>query len=163
MERIERTVVIDAPIVRVFHFHDDTQNLLKITPPNIKVTIETMGSPGLGYEVTLKIRQFLFFVMRWHVKITEYQPPVLMVDEQVRGPFASWKQTRRLQTVNGKTELTDIVEYETPFGFLGRIANTLVIRRQVEEMFSYRRDSASNTFSRALLTYAATCSLLLAA
>jgi ligand-binding SRPBCC domain-containing protein len=139
MERIERTVVIDAPIVRVFHFHDDTQNLLKITPPNIKVTIETMGSPGLGYEVTLKIRQFLFFVMRWHVKITEYQPPVLMVDEQVRGPFASWKQTRRLQTVNGKTELTDIVEYETPFGFLGRIANTLVIRRQVEEMFSYRQ------------------------
>jgi ligand-binding SRPBCC domain-containing protein len=139
MERIERTVVIDAPIERVFHFHDDTQNLLKITPPNIKVTIETMGSPGLGYEVTLKIRQFLFFVMRWHVKITEYQPPVLMVDEQVRGPFASWKQTRRLQTVNGKTELTDIVEYETPFGFLGRIANTLVIRRQVEEMFSYRQ------------------------
>lgn len=139
MERIERTVVIDAPIERVFHFHDDTQNLLQITPPNIKVTIETMGSPGLGYEVTLKIRQFLFFVMRWHVKITEYQPPVLMVDEQVRGPFASWKQTRRLQTVNGKTELTDIVEYETPFGFLGRIANTLVIRRQVEEMFSYRQ------------------------
>jgi ligand-binding SRPBCC domain-containing protein len=44
-----------------------------------------------------------------------------------------------LQTVNGKTELTDIVEYETPFGFLGRIANTLVIRRQVEEMFSYRQ------------------------
>ena len=139
MERIEQTVVIDAPIERVFHFHDDTQNLLKITPPNIKVTIETMGRPGLGYEVTHKIRQFLFFVMRWHVKITEYQPPVLMVDEQVRGPFASWKQTRRLQMVNGKTELTDIVEYETPFGILGRIANTLVIRRQVKEMFSYRQ------------------------
>jgi ligand-binding SRPBCC domain-containing protein len=139
MERIEQTVVIDAPIERVFHFHDDTQNLLKITPPNIKVTIETMGRPGLGYEVTLKIRQFLFFVMRWHVKITEYQPPILMVDEQVRGPFASWKQTRRLQMVNGKTELTDIVEYEAPFGILGRIADALIIRRQVNEMFSYRQ------------------------
>ncbi len=139
MERIEQTVVIDAPIERVFHFHDDTNNLLKITPPNIKVSIETMGNPGLGYEVTLKIRQFASFVMRWHVKITAYQPPVLMVDEQVRGPFASWKQTRRLQTVNGKTELTDIVEYEAPFGVLGRIANALVIRRQVEAMFAFRQ------------------------
>lgn len=139
MERIEQTVVIDAPIERVFHFHDDTNNLLKITPPNIKVSIETMGNPGLGYEVTLKIRQFAIFVMRWHVKITAYQPPVLMVDEQVRGPFASWKQTRRLQTVNGKTELTDIVEYEAPFGVLGWIANALVIRRQVEAMFAFRQ------------------------
>ncbi len=149
MERIERTVAIDAPIERVFHFHDDTQNLLKITPPNIKVTIETMGSPGLGYEVTLKIRQFAFFVMRWHVKITAYQPPVLMIDEQIRGPFASWKQTRQLQTVNGKTELTDIVEYEAPFGILGRIANALVIRRQVEAMFAFRQAATKHLLESA--------------
>ncbi|HBB26226.1 MAG TPA: cyclase [Bacteroidetes bacterium] len=139
MERLERTVRINAPIEKVFHFHDDTRNLLKITPPDIKVSIETMGSPGLGYEVTLKVRQFLLFVMRWHVKITVYEPPVLMVDEQVSGPFRRWKQTRRLRQVDGATELTDIVEYEAPFGPLGRIANALVIRRQIEKMFSYRQ------------------------
>ncbi|MBU3679128.1 MAG: SRPBCC family protein [Candidatus Kapabacteria bacterium] len=139
MERIERTVAINAPIEKVFHFHDDTKNLLKITPPNIHVTIETMGQPGLGYEVTLKIRQFLVFVMRWKVKITAYQPPRLMVDEQIRGPFKFWKQTRLINEVNGVTELTDIVEYEAPFGILGRIANALLIRRQVEQMFTYRQ------------------------
>lgn len=139
MERIERTVAINAPIEKVFHFHDDTKNLLKITPPNIHVTIETMGQPGLGYEVTLKIRQFLFFVMRWHVKITAYDSPHLMIDEQVRGPFKSWKQTRLLKEDSGVTELTDIVEYEAPMGILGRIANAVLIRRQVEQMFTYRQ------------------------
>ena len=139
MERITRTVLIHAPIERVFHFHDDTRNLLKITPPNIHVTIESMGSPGRGYEVILKVRQFLLFVMRWHVRITEYQPPILMVDEQISGPFRSWKQTRNLREVDGGTELTDVVEYEVPFGILGRLANTIAIRSQIENMFSYRQ------------------------
>jgi len=139
MERIEQRIVISAPIERVFHFHDDTRNLLRITPPSIKVSIETMGKPGLGYEVVLKVRQFGIFTMRWKVRITEYVPPTLMSDEQVSGPFAYWKQTRRLREVDGGTELTDIVEYRPPFGVLGRIANALVIRRQVLEMFAYRQ------------------------
>lgn len=139
MERIEQRIVIAAPIERVFHFHDDTRNLLRITPPSIKVSIETMGKPGLGYEVVLKVRQFGIFTMRWKVRITEYVPPTLMSDEQVSGPFAYWKQTRRLREVDGGTELTDIVEYRPPFGILGRIANVLVIRRQVLEMFAYRQ------------------------
>jgi ligand-binding SRPBCC domain-containing protein len=139
MERIEQTVQINAPIEKVFHFHDDTRNLLRITPPDVKVSIETVGSPGLGYEVTLKVRQFMLFVMRWHVKITVYEPPVLMVDEQLSGPFRTWKQTRRLRQVDGGTELTDIVEYEAPFGLLGRIVNALMIRRQIEKMFTYRQ------------------------
>ena len=139
MERIEQRIVIAAPIDRVFHFHDDTRNLLRITPTSIKVTIETMGVPGLGYEVVLKVRQFGLFMMRWRVRITEYEPPTLMSDEQVSGPFAYWKQTRRLREVDGGTELTDIVEYRAPFGVLGRITNALVIRRQVLEMFTYRQ------------------------
>ena len=139
MERLERTVQISAPIERVFHFHDDTRNLLKITPPDVHVTIETMGSPGLGYEVTLKVRQFMLFVMHWHVRITAYEPPFLMIDEQVSGPFKTWKQTRKLRQVDGITELTDIVEYDVPFGLIGRIANAMVIKGQIEKMFAYRQ------------------------
>ena len=94
------TIYIKSPIERVFHFHNDTQNLLKITPPNISVTIETVGSPGLGYEVVLKIRQFGLFTMRWLVRITEYEAPYRMVDEQIMGPFAFWRQTREFRAVD---------------------------------------------------------------
>lgn len=140
MTTISRTVFIKAPIELVFHFHDDTNNLLKITPPNIRVTIEAIGTPGLGYEAVLKVRQFGLFTMRWHVRITRYDPPLSMDDEQISGPFRSWLQQRRFREVEGGTELTDIVTYDVPFGVLGRMANTLIIKRQVEHMFAYRQE-----------------------
>ena len=62
-----------------------------------------------------------------------------MTDIQIKGPFRSWRQIRSLREVNGRTELTDIVDYETPFGFLGQIANMLFIRRQITSMFAYRQ------------------------
>lgn len=139
MERIEQTVLIRADIDRVFHFHDDTRNLLQITPPKVKVTFSTIGEPGLGYEVILRVKQFGLFTMQWHVKITEYEPPHRMTDIQLQGPFKTWKQIRLLRAVDGGTELTDIVEYEPPFGLLGRVANALVIRRQIMDMFEYRQ------------------------
>ena len=139
--RISRSVIIAAPIDQVFHFHDNTDNLLKITPPHIKVAIESRGVPGLGYEVHLRVRQFGLLTMNWHVKITEYVSPTRMVDEQISGPFASWKQMRDLRVVDGGTELTDTVEYAVPFGPLGQLANWLVIQREIEGMFAYRQQA----------------------
>ena len=139
--RISRSVIIAAPIEQVFHFHDNTDNLLKITPPHIKVAIESRGTPGLGYEVHLRVRQFGVLTMNWHVKITEYVAPTRMVDEQISGPFASWKQMRDLRVVDGGTELTDTVEYAVPFGPLGQLANWLVIQREIEGMFAYRQQA----------------------
>lgn len=139
MERYASSVIINAPIDRVFHFHDDTRNLLKITPPDIKVRINAMGEPGLGYRVRLTVVMFGFIPMKWTVRITEYDAPHRMTDEQEQGPFAAWKQMRLLREVDGGTELTDIVEYKAPLGILGRIANALVIRRQIISMFTYRQ------------------------
>ncbi len=139
MERIERTVLIAAPIERVFSFHDDTRNLLAITPSHLKVSITSMGTPGPGYEVRLTVRFLGLIPMHWHVRITEHVPPVRMTDVQVSGPFRSWKQIRLLRSVPDGTELTDVVEYEVPFGVLGHIADVLFIRRQIRSMFAYRQ------------------------
>ena len=101
--RISRSVIIAAPIDQVFHFHDNTDNLLKITPPHIKVAIESRGTPGLGYEVHLRVRQFGLLTMNWHVKITEYVSPTRMVDEQISGPFASWVHQHTFEPIDAET------------------------------------------------------------
>ena len=139
MEHYQASVLINAPITSVFHFHDDTHNLIKITPPDVQVTFTTRGAPGLGQDIYLRVRQFVVFTTTWHVRITEYQPPGKMVDEQIRGPFAFWKQTRLLRQVGSATELTDIVEYKLPLGVLGKIAAWLFVRRQIASMFAYRQ------------------------
>jgi ligand-binding SRPBCC domain-containing protein len=137
--RLTCSVVIHAPIDRVFHFHDDTKNLIKITPPSIKISFESFGPPGLGYEVKLKVVQFGFIPMYWHVRITDYVQNVRMVDEQLSGPFTMWKQRRDFTKVNGGTMLTDTVEYAVPFGPLGRIVDRLFVRKQIHSMFAYRQ------------------------
>ena len=141
MEHIEQSILINTSIERAFHFHDDTHNIRKITPQNLKVSFETRGKPGLDQEVILRVQQFGLFTMNWHVKITEYEPPHRMTDIQISGPFQSWKQTRLFREVGAFCELTDIVEYEPPFGILGRIADALFIRRQVMNMFAFRQQA----------------------
>ena len=40
----------------------------------------------------------------------------------------------------------DEVEYELPFGPLGRLAHSLRVRRQLEEIFTYRRRAVEEIF-----------------
>jgi hypothetical protein len=42
--------------------------------------------------------------------------------------------------------MTDTVEYVLPFGFLGRVAHALQVRRNVEKIFDYRYERIRETF-----------------
>lgn len=141
IRRYQRSVIINAPIERVFHFHDDTNNLIRITPKGIKVAIESVGTPGLGYEAKLIVTQFGLVRMRWHVRITQYDPPHSITDVQISGPFHTWRQHRYFREVEGGTELTDVVEYRLPFGWLGKIADALLVKREIAKMFAYRQEA----------------------
>ncbi len=141
VRRYERSVIINASIDRVFHFHDDTNNLLRITPKGIKVAIEAIGTPGLGYEAKLVVTQYGLIRMRWHVRITQYNPPHSITDVQISGPFRTWRQHRYFRAVEGGTELTDVVEYRLPFGWLGKIADALLVKREIAKMFAYRQEA----------------------
>ena len=52
------------------------------------------------------------------------------MDEMLRGPFPAWRHEHRFAELpDGRTRLTDHVEYRLPAGALGRAANALVVRR----------------------------------
>jgi ligand-binding SRPBCC domain-containing protein len=64
------------------------------------------------------------------------------VDEQVRGPFRRFRHRHGVggevrQGVEG-TMVMDVIEYESPAGAVGWLANGL-IGRQFEEAFAYRQ------------------------
>ena len=42
--------------------------------------------------------------------------------------------------------MTDIISYNPPFGFLGRIANTLFIKKKLNEIFDYRTKAVIKEF-----------------
>ncbi|MEP7220315.1 MAG: SRPBCC family protein [Bacteroidota bacterium] len=140
MHRYERSVVIAAPVETVFRFHDDTRNLSRITPPGVKVKVlGTSGPEGKGKQIRLRMTQFGFLSNELLIEFVRYDPPRFLVDEQKEGPFRFWRQTRIFEPVELGTKLTDIVEYQAPFGAFGRLAVALLIGPRVAAMFEYRQ------------------------
>jgi ligand-binding SRPBCC domain-containing protein len=141
MPHLELVTEIDAPPEVVWSFHDTLDALPRITPPGTTVRIpEPPARLAAGVQFTLHLRQWpIPFPLRWVVRYAEYEPPLRFVDEQVTGPFARWQHEHRFEPLpDGRTRLRDIVEYEPPFGILGRIADALFIRRRLTAQFAYR-------------------------
>lgn len=134
------SIEIFAPQETVFHFHDDTSNLLKITPPSIKVKILRADPPGQGAIVKLKVTQFGFLTQIMEMEFTTYDAPNTLTDTQRNGKFKTFIQERTFETTSrNSTILTDTLHYELPFGFLGDFANFLLVRKIVSSMFTFRQ------------------------
>lgn len=140
MHKFERSILIDAPIESVFHFHDRPENLLKISPPDVKVHLVSATPAGKGQRVVLDVTQFGFFKSRWEAEITLYEPPFKMIDVLHKSPFHSWKQTRLFEKISdSETRLTDCVEYELPADALSGFFAGWYIEREIEKMFAFRQ------------------------
>ncbi len=69
-----------------------------------------------------------------HVSYREY-----FVDEQRFGPYALWHHKHFFKEVPGGVEMTDLLDYKLPMGILGTIAHRLFVKKQIEDIFEYRR------------------------
>lgn len=88
----------------------------------------TSGVMKLGETVTWRARHF-GIIFQMTSAITAHDYPSRFVDEQQRGPFRSWRHEHLFTaTPDGKTAMTDIVNFESPLGIAGRIADGLVLK-----------------------------------
>ncbi len=74
--------------------------------------------------------------VRWQSEITVWDPPFRFVDEQRHGPYRQWIHTHEFEERYGGTLCRDHVAYAVPGGAL---LNWLLVRRDVEQIFSYRK------------------------
>ena len=95
----------------------------------------------LGSEVRLRARQLpLPFAQTWLVRVVQFEPPRLIVDEMLRGPFAAWRHEHRFEELpDGRTQLTDFVTYRLPGGALGRAVDAALGRRLLLASFRSRQ------------------------
>jgi ligand-binding SRPBCC domain-containing protein len=87
----------------------------------------TSGVMKHGDTVTWRARHF-GITFRMISAITDYQYPLRFVDEQQRGPFRRWWHEHTFTAMaNGATRMTDVVEFRSPLGLLGTMADRLVL------------------------------------
>lgn len=64
--------------------------------------------------------------------------PNYFVDEQLKGQFKSFKHQHFFTQKENKTIMTDILDYETPFGFIGKLFDKLLLVNHLTNFIIYR-------------------------
>jgi ligand-binding SRPBCC domain-containing protein len=133
---------IDAPPERVF----DLSRSIEAHEESAAGTREravagtTRGLIGMGEEVTWEARHF-GFKQTLTVRITRFERPVWFQDCMVKGAFRSMKHDHRFVAETGGTRMKDRFEFESPFGFVGRLFNRLFLEGYMRH-FLVRRNRA---------------------
>ena len=97
----------------------------------------TSGLIGAGQEVTWRARHFgIPLTMTSH--ITHFDFPRSFTDEQVKGPFRSFRHIHEFEATPGGCLMTDRVEFTAPFGPLGRVVERLVLRPYLQRLIMDR-------------------------
>jgi ligand-binding SRPBCC domain-containing protein len=134
---------LPAPPEEVFPFFGDALNLEAITPPWLGFRVVTPEPIEMAAGTLIEYRMKLHALpLRWRTTIAVWDPPRRFVDVQLSGPYTMWHHTHDFESLAvGGTLIRDTVRYALPFGPLGDFAHHLLVRRDLERIFDYRRDA----------------------
>jgi hypothetical protein len=134
----------------VFPFFADARNLEAITPPWLGFRVVTPAPIEMGAGTLIEYRLKLRGVrLRWRTRIAVWDPPRRFVDVQIGGPYRLWHHTHDFEPDgDGGTVMRDTVRYAIPFGPLGQLAHRLVVRRDLDAIFGFRREAVLASLSK---------------
>jgi len=163
-QRFETSQWVPYPVELVFAFFANPSNLPHLMPKKLETKLEDARvepppprpvaqdparrflsvAAGVGSEILISFLPIPWVPKRvsWMARITEFEWNSHFCDEQVRGPFTLFRHRHgiKAETRDGQqgTLVSDSVEFEMPFGLLGRIGGVFV-RRQLAGSFAHRQ------------------------
>lgn len=137
---------------QAWDFFSSPINLAKITPDHMGFIITSNFKEGQkmypGMIITYKVSPLLGLKLDWMTEITHVKEGEYFVDEQRFGPYALWHHQHHFKEIPGGVLMTDIINYAIPMGFLGRIANSVLVAKEVQGIFDYREIAVEKLFGK---------------
>ena len=140
---------IKCSIDEIWEFISSPGNLKEITPDYMGFDIMTKNLPEKMYPgmiISYKVSPLLGIKTTWVTEITQVVDKKYFVDEQRVGPYSIWHHQHIIEPIENGVLMTDIVSYSPPLGFLGRIANSLIIKNKLNEIFDYRTKAVEKRY-----------------
>ena len=132
-------------------FFSSYANLQKITPANMGFKVISKHHREKmypGQEIEYKVRPILNIPIYWMTEITHVGELKYFIDVQRKGPYSLWHHQHHFKEIEGGVEMTDIVHYKNPFGFIGEAANSLFVKSQLKKIFEYRFNKIEELFGK---------------
>ena len=138
--------VVPASLEDTFAFFSDASNLERLTPPwlnfRIKTPMPIVMREGLEIDYQILLHGF---PVPWKSRIDVWEPGVRFVDRQLSGPYRWWHHEHRFEPVPAGTRVIDQVEFVPRLRWVtGRM-----VKRDVERIFAYRKQTLSQLFRTA--------------
>jgi len=149
--QLYRTQKLPATLDQVWDFISAPSNLKKITPKKMGFEITSKDSDQPMYEgmiISYRVRPILNMNTLWVTEITHIKPRSYFVDEQRVGPYKMWHHEHQIKVIEGGVLMSDIISYQPPMGILGSIANSLIIRKKLDNIFNYRTEVLEEIFGK---------------
>lgn len=147
---LERSQVLPITLDAAWSFFSSPRNLARITPPEMGFVIHDSfdgREAYTGQRITYTVRPLLGIPVRWVTRIEDVQAPERFVDTQEKGPYRRWHHTHTFEAVPTGVLMRDRVEYELPFGVLGDLMHTLVVKRKLDGIFRFRERTLEHIFA----------------
>ncbi|MEQ8470371.1 MAG: SRPBCC family protein [Marinoscillum sp.] len=133
---------INAPIDRCFDLSRSI-DLHKISTEHTNeeaIAGVTSGLISLNESVTWRAKHFGIY-QKLTTKITGFNSPRFFVDEMVRGAFNRFRHEHHFEVVENGTLMTDIFDYQSPFGILGQLFGVIVLERYMTKLLIKRNET----------------------
>lgn len=134
-------------------FFSNPTNLKEISPA--RIAIQVTSDPEFsarkmyaGQIITYTVKPILGIPLFWMTEITHVGEGQFFVDEQRAGPYALWHHQHHFTAIPGGVEMTDLLHYSVPFGLFGDFANWLFVRRQLLDIFDFRKEKLETLFGK---------------
>jgi ligand-binding SRPBCC domain-containing protein len=124
-----------------WEFLSSPKNLKTITPEHMGFDIISGADRPMyaGQIIQYYVKPFPGFKTKWVTEITHVKEKEYFVDEQRFGPYALWHHKHFLKEIEGGVEMEDLIDYKLPLGVLGQMVHPILVKRQLEKIFSYRK------------------------
>lgn len=123
------------------HLHSTTKTKEKAIAGKIT------GLIGLNERVTWRAKHFGVY-QNFESKITQFHRPYSFTDEMVRGAFKSFKHLHCFENNNGRTIMIDIIHFQSPLGWLGRIVSRWILKPYLSRFLEERNAILKSTIEQ---------------
>lgn len=130
MAKIQKTVVIDAPVEKVFNYLNDPVNLPEVWPNLVEIRdVQWLPSGGNSFRFVYEMAGIRFKGSSTDIEFIANRRVV----SRTKGGIDS-TTAFNFQPQAGRTKLTLEVEYTVPIPLLGRLAEAIIVKINEKDM-----------------------------
>jgi len=129
MAKIEKSIIINAPVEKIFAYIEDPMS----NPEWLPSLMEVKDVVGEGVEARFRwTYKMVGLRLEGESTATEYIPNQRIVSQTKGGVSSTW--TWAFEPHDGGTKINLVVEYTVPIPVLGKLAEALVLKQNEREL-----------------------------